>query len=59
MGALLCGWVKLLLAGMMDLLYVQGRWGAAARLAYQRCIVSRPRETSSTGKLDEGKRHVL
>ena len=33
-------------AGMMDLMRVQGRWGPAARLAYVRCILTCPNDVS-------------
>lgn len=42
------------IAGMMDLLHVQGRWGAAARLAFQRSMVNRVTDCSSTASLDKG-----
>lgn len=42
------------IAGMMDLLHVQGRWGAAARLAFQRTMVNRVTDCSSTSSLAKG-----
>lgn len=33
--------------GMMDLLRVQGRWAASARLAYVRCVLKDPKDVSA------------
>lgn len=39
------------IAGMMDLLRVQGRWGAAARLAWVRCICKSSRDVADGNQL--------
>jgi hypothetical protein len=40
-------------AGYFDLFFVQGRWQAAARLAYLRCILSSPNDVSGKGQLSK------
>ena len=43
----------------MDLFRVQGRWGAAARLAWIRCVLSSEKDVCNGEQLDKSAPHVF
>ncbi len=47
------------IAGCMDLMRVQGRWSAAARLAYVRCVLSSPLDVSGGEQLSKAAQNTM
>ena len=47
------------IAGMMDLMRVQGRWAAAARLAWVRVALTTPTDVTGGAPLAKVRLHVM